>query len=146
MLTLDEVQERAKKAGAPVAERTLWKYIVAGLLPRGEKLPGQGNVRFFPDDTVDRLAQLYWVNKEVGIPLPVLRRSLLYLREGEHWESTMVKLQPSALDLIVWWAGAMANMRVLHRPSLDDNDLTTLCTRVNAMFEKLGVNKDKFHE
>lgn len=142
MLTLDEVQERAKKAGAPVAERTLWKYIIAGLLPRGEKVPGQGNVLFFPDDTADRLAQLYWVNKEVGIPLPVLRKSLLYLREGEHWGSTMASLRPSALDLIVWWAGAMANLHVLRKPSLDDKDLVALSMRVKIMFERLGVTDD----
>jgi hypothetical protein len=139
MLTLDEIQERAKKAGAPVTERTVWKYITMGLLPRGEKLPGQGNVRFYSDDTADQLVQLYWLNKRVGIPLAVLHKSKLYLREGEHWASVARPLKPSALDLIVWWAGAMANMRVLDKPSLDREDLAALFARVNVIFHKLGV-------
>lgn len=146
MLTLTEVQERAKQAGAPVAERTFWKYILTGLLPRGEKLAGQGNVLFFPDDTPDRLAQLHWLNKDVGIPLSVLRDSSLYLREGEHWSSALRPLQPSALDLIVWWAGVMANLHVLHKPSLDEEDLVALSMRVKVMFRKFGIEEDKSHE
>lgn len=146
MLTLTEVQERAKQAGAPVAERTFWKYILTGLLPRGEKLPGQGNVLFFPDDTPDRLAQLHWLNKDVGIPLSVLRNSSLYLREGEHWSSGLRPLQPSALDLVVWWAGTMANLHVLQKERLDDKDLWALSIRVKTMFEKLGVTADGRHQ
>ena len=95
MLTLDEVQERAKKAGAPIADRTFWKYVRLGLVPNGEAVPGTGHKRFFPDDLPDRIVQLNWLNKDVGIPLPVLHKSLLYLREGEHWESAVMKREPS---------------------------------------------------
>ena len=50
MLTLDEVQERTKKAGVPIADRTFWSYVRLGLLPNGEAIPGAGHKRFFPDD------------------------------------------------------------------------------------------------
>jgi len=141
VLTLNEVEERTRKTGMPVAERTLWKYIKMGLLPAGEKLAGHGNVLYFPDETPDRITQLHWLNKEVGIPLPVLQRSLFYLREGEHWESIAMKKPPSPLDLIVSWAGVMANMHIVHKPELDRGDLTALFEHLKKMFEKLGVRE-----
>ena len=141
MLTLDEVQERARKAGAPIADRTFWKYVRLGLLPNGETVPGTGHKRFFPDDLPDRIVQLNWLNKDVGIPLPVLHKSLLYLREGEHWESAVMRREPSPLDLIVSWAGVMANMHIVHKPELDRGDLTAVFGRLKVMFEKLGVRE-----
>jgi len=141
MLTLDEVQERTKKAGVPIADRTFWKYVRLGLLPNGETVPGTGHKRFFPDDIPDRIVQLNWLNKDVGIPLPVLRKSLLYLREGEHWHFSVIRQKPSPLDLIVSWAGIMANMHLVHKPNLDHEDLTVLLQRLKTMFEKLGVRE-----
>jgi hypothetical protein len=141
MLTLDEVQERTKKAGAPIADRTFWKYVRLGLLPNGETVPGTGHKRFFHDDLPDRIIQLHWLNKDVGIPLPVLHKSQLYLREGEHWESAVMRREPSPLDLIVSWAGVMANMGLVHKPRLDQGDLTALFGRLKTMFEKLGVRE-----
>src|ERR1700733_6761405 len=105
MLTLDEVQDRTRQAGVPIADRTFWSYVRLGLLPNGETIPGTGHKRFFEDDVPDRIIQLHWLNKDVGIPLSVLRQSLLYLREGEHWESAVMRQAPSPLDLIVSWAG-----------------------------------------
>jgi hypothetical protein len=139
MLTLDEVQERARKAGTPIADRTFWKYVRLGLLPNGETVPGTGHKRFFPDDLPDRIVQLNWLNKDVGIPLPVLHKSLLYLREGEHWESPVMRREPSPLDLIVSWAGVMANMHIVHKPGLDLEDVKALFGRLKTMVEKLGV-------
>lgn len=141
MLTLDEVQERVRKAGAPIADRTFWKYVGLGLLPNGETVPGTGHKRFFPDDLPDRIVQLNWLNKNVGIPLSVLHKSLLYLREGEHWESAVMRREPSPLDLIVSWAGVMANMGIVHKPSLAHEDLTALLGRLKLMFEKFGVRE-----
>ena len=139
MLTLDEVQERTKKAGVPIADRTFWSYVRLGLLPNGKAVPGAGHKRFFPDDLPDRIIQLNWLNKDVGIPLHVLRNSVLYLREGEHWDSVVMRKEPSPLDLIVSWAGVMANMHIVHKPGLDHGDLTALFGRLKTMFEKLGV-------
>ena len=141
MLTLDEVQERTKKVGVPIADRTFWSYVRLGLLPNGEAVPGAGHKRFFPDDLPDRIIQLNWLNKDVGIPLHVLRNSVLYLREGEHWDSAVMRQEPSPLDLIVSWAGIMANMHIVHKPGLDQEDLTALFGRLKTMFEKLGVRE-----
>jgi hypothetical protein len=141
MLTLDEVQERTKKAGVPIADRTFWSYVRLGLLANGETVPGAGHKRFFPDDLPDRIIQLNWLNKDVGIPLHVLRNSVLYLREGEHWDSVVMRKEPSPLDLIVSWAGVMANMHIVHKPGLDQEDLTALFARLKTMFEKLGVRE-----
>ena len=140
MLTLDEVQERAKEAGVPIADRTFWSYVRLGLLPNGETVPGAGHKRFFPDDLPDRIIQLNWLNKDVGIPLHVLRNSVLYLREGEHWNSAVMRKEPSPLDLIVSWAGVMANMHIVHKPSLNHEDLTALFERLKTMFEKLRLH------
>ena len=143
MLTLDEVQERTRKAGVPIADRTFWSYVRLGLLPNGEAVPGAGHKRFFPDDLPDRIVQLNWLNKDVGIPLHVLRNSVLYLREGEHWDSAVMRKEPSPLDLIVSWAGIMANMQIVHKTSLDSDDLTALFERLKTMFKKLGVRASR---
>jgi hypothetical protein len=66
---------------------------------------------------------------------------MLYLREGEHWDSTVMKQEPSPLDLIVLWAGVMANMGLVHKPRLDHEDVTALFGRLKVMFEKLGVRE-----
>jgi hypothetical protein len=116
-----------------------------GLLPNGETVPGTGHKRFFPDDVPDRIVQLNWLNKYAGIPLPVLRRSWLYLREGEHWETTVMKQEPSPLDLIVSLAGIMTNMGLVEKPGLDQRDLTALFGRLRVMFEKLGA-RNPSHE
>jgi hypothetical protein len=141
MLTLDEVQERTKDVGVPIADRTFWKYVGLGLLPNGETVPGTGHKRFFPDDLPDRIIQLNWLNKHVGIPLPVLRKSLLYLREGQHWNSSVMRQEPSPLDLIVSWAGVMSNLQMVQKPRLDHQDLTALFVHLKKMFEKLGVDE-----
>jgi hypothetical protein len=141
MLTLDEVQERTKKAGTPIADRTFWKYVRLGLLPSGETIPGTGHKRFFPDDVPDRIIQLDWLNKEVGIPLAVLRRSLLYLREGEHWDAAVMRKELSPLDLIVSLAGLMANMGLVHEPNLDQEDMSALRQRLNEMLTRWSVHQ-----
>lgn len=140
MLTLDEVQARTAKVGVPIADRTFWKYVRLGLLPSGETVPGKGHKRFFRDDLPDRIVQLNWLNKDVGIPLPVLRNSFLYLLEGEHWNSAVMMQEPSPLDLIVSWAGVMANMGLVHKTTLDRKDVSALFGRLNLMFQKLGVD------
>jgi hypothetical protein len=111
------------------------------LLPNGETVPGTGHKRFFPDDLPDRIVQLNWLNKEVGIPLPVLRKSLLYWREGQHWNSTVMRQEPSPLDLIVSWAGVMSSLQMVQKPRLDHEDLTALFEHLKKMFEKLGVDE-----
>jgi hypothetical protein len=65
----------------------------------------------------------------------------LYLQEGESWVSTVMRRQPSPLDLIVSWAGVMANMNLVHKPRLDREDLTALFARLKVMFEKLGAHE-----
>jgi hypothetical protein len=140
LLTLHEVEERAKRSGVAVPARTLWEYLHSGLLPQGHKIPGRGNVLYYPDDTADRLIQVYWLNKKMGIPIGVLRNSV-YLAEGEQWDSSVVRRQPSPLDLIVSWAGVMANMRLMHKPTLDHKDLGALFGRLKKMFEKLGIRE-----
>jgi hypothetical protein len=140
LLTLHEVEERAKRSGVAVPARTLWEYLHSRLLPQGHKIPGRGNVLYYPEDTPERLIQVYWLNKKMGIPIGVLRSSL-YLREGEHWDSSVVRRQPSPLDLIVSWAGVMADMRLLHKPGLDHEDLGALFGRLKQMFEKLGIRE-----
>ena len=140
LLTLTEVQERANRFGVTVPPRTLWEYLHSRLLPQGHKIPGHGNVLYYPEDAPDRLIQIYWLNKRMGIPISVLRESL-YLEDVESWDSTVIRKRPSPLDLIVSWAGVMANMHIVHKPGLDQQDLTALFGRLKKMFEKLGVRE-----
>ena len=51
VLTLSEVLARARKLGVKCSESAFWKYYKLGLVPKGEKLPGRGNVLYFPDGT-----------------------------------------------------------------------------------------------
>lgn len=140
LLTLSEVQERASKFGVTVPARTLWEYLHSRLLPQGHKIPGHGNVLYYPEDAPDRLIQVYWLNKRMGIPISVLCRSL-YLQEGESWDSTVIRKQPSPLDLIVSLAGLMANMGLVHKPSLGQEDMSALRQRLNEMLTRWSVHQ-----
>jgi DNA-binding transcriptional MerR regulator len=112
-----------------------------GLLPQGEKYPGMGNIFYFSDDTAERLMRIQSLKKDLGIPLRVIKKCLLYLLEDQPWDVTLARKQPSALDLTVWWAGQMATLRLLRKPSVDQSDLVTLFGRVKAMFEAFGVGR-----
>ena len=141
MLTLEEVGRETRKMGVAVTPRTFWRYIELGLLPEGQKFPGMGNLFYFPDETPTWLVQIQTLKKDLGIPLRVIKKSLLYLLEDEPWNKTLARKQPSALDLIVWWAGQMARLRLLRKPSVDHSDLVALFGRVKGMFEAFGVGK-----
>jgi hypothetical protein len=135
LLTLNEVEERAKRHGVTVASRTLWEYVHAKLLPQGNKIPGRGNVLYYPEYAVERLVQVYWLNKKMGVPISVLKRSSDFLEEDD-WASSNVSRHPSPLDVVVTCAGLMANMGIVHKTRLGDEDLATLLQRVKTMFEK----------
>jgi hypothetical protein len=76
--------------GVDFAPRTFWKYVDMKLIPQGRKLPGQGNLFFFPSDTPERIAQLSSLNKDLGFPLGLLQRTLRYLLTSEPWATTVV--------------------------------------------------------
>jgi hypothetical protein len=74
MITVRAVMSQAKKLGVGCTKRTFWHYDKLGLLPRGRKVPGYGNVMFFPDDTAARLWLIGFLTKELGFSLTDLRR------------------------------------------------------------------------
>ena len=139
--TLEQVRDEVREMGVAVTPRTFWRYIEMGLLPQGEKYPGMGNIFYFSDDTPERVMRIQTLKKNLGIPLRLIKKSLLYLLEDQPWDMTLARKQPSAPDLIVWWAGQMAGLRLLRKPSLDQGDLVTLFQRVKGMFEAFGVGK-----
>lgn len=139
MLTLAQIRQEARDLGAEVTPRTFWRYVEMGLLPQGQGFPGQGNIFFFPEDTPQRIAQIQTLKQDLGIPIHLIQKSLLYLFEDEPWSKTVVRKPPSAPDLIVWLAGVMANMHMVHKRGLDHEDLTALFVRLKTMFGKLGV-------
>lgn len=138
-LTLEQVRRETRKMGVNITPRTFWRYIELGLLPRGQKYPGQGNVFFFPEDTPQRIVQIQTLKKELGIPLHVIRKSLLFLLEDQPWDKTVIRRQPSGLDLIVWFAGVIARLRLVHKQKLERDDCAALFARVKPMFEAFGV-------
>jgi hypothetical protein len=139
LLTLNEVAERARRFDVAVPPRTLWEYLRSNLLPQGKKISGQGNVLYYPEYAPDRLVQVYWLNKKLGIPISVLQESS-YFVEGERWEVTNVSRHPSPLDVIVTCAGLMARMGIVHKTKLRDEDLAALFEHLKTRFERWRVD------
>lgn len=69
MKTVSQILDEAQKNGIPCTERTFWKYHKLGLLPEGQKLPGRGNVAYFPDDTLLRLWLIAFLKSEMNLNL-----------------------------------------------------------------------------
>jgi hypothetical protein len=125
--------------GVEFAPRTFWKYVDMGLLPEGRKLPGQGNLFFFPSDTPERIAQLSSLNKDIGFPLSLLQRTLRYLLTDEPWATPALPQPPSGTEFIVWLAGFMANQKLLTKSNLEQADLAEISKRLQGLFETFGV-------
>lgn len=138
-LTLEQVRREARQRGAAITPRTFWRYVELGLLPQGQRYPGMGNIFYFPDDTPERIVQIQSLKKGLGIPIHLIQKSLLYLIEDEPWGATLVRKQPSASDLIVWWAGVMARLGLVQKPKLEDEDFIALFAKVKPMFEAFGI-------
>lgn len=60
MIPLEEVLKRAQSLGFTITRRTFWRYWKQGLLHQGEKIPGRGNVLYFPEDVVEELSIIHW--------------------------------------------------------------------------------------
>src|SRR5215469_9050610 len=69
MKTLNAILDDAKRFRIPCTERTFWKYYKLGLLPEGRKIPGKGNVVFFPNDTLLRLWLIAFMKEEMNSSL-----------------------------------------------------------------------------
>jgi DNA-binding transcriptional MerR regulator len=54
---------------AGCTERTFWKYHKLGLVPEGQKVPGNGNVAYFPDDTPLRLWLINFLTRQLEFSL-----------------------------------------------------------------------------
>jgi hypothetical protein len=139
MLTLEEILHKLRGMGVEFAPRTFWKYVDMGLLQEGRKLPGRGNVFFFPEDTPERIRQLYTLNKDVGFPLQLLRQTLLFLLVDKPWDKNVVPKSPSGTEFLVWLAGFMANQQLLNKPNLEQKDFEELNERLRGLFKTFGV-------
>lgn len=68
-MTLSQVLLAAHDLHAECTERTFWKYHKLGLVPEGQKIPGQGNVRYFPRDTPFRLWLINFLTRQLEFSL-----------------------------------------------------------------------------
>src|SRR5579862_1514661 len=100
-LTLSDIEAITKEWGFNFNVRTFWKYYRMGLLPKGEKIRGRGNVMYFPPETPQRLFAVHWLSTVVGIPLAEIKRMANNRCEN-----------PTALDVIVRMASAIADLHL----------------------------------
>ncbi len=136
-LTLSEVLGELRQAGFRSTARTFWKYTGLGLLPKGKKIPGRGNVLYFPADTVKRLRTIDFLNKKVGIPLHQLRRMRDWF-QGEDFSRTVLwQGNPTPLRLVAWFASALAESGLLQKKKLSRTDLEELSTIRDELTEAL---------
>jgi hypothetical protein len=142
MLTLEQIQHETKKMGVSITPRSFWRYIELGLLPQGEKYPGQGNVFFFPDYVPERIFRIQTLKRDLGIHLRHIQNSLLYLVEDEPWDKTVVRTKPTGVDLLVWWAALLARLRLFRKPRSEQDDLNALYTEAMQMFSSFGVAQE----
>jgi hypothetical protein len=61
MMSLKNILDALSKQGISVSEMTFWRYVEAGVVPPGEKVPGRGNRRYWSDDVVERVACATWL-------------------------------------------------------------------------------------
>src|SRR5438552_920524 len=98
MLTLEQIRQEAKNLGVDVTPRTFWRYVEMGLVPQGQRFSGQGNILYFAEDIPQRIVQIQTLKQDLGIPIHLIQRSLLYLLEDEPWSRTDIRKPPSAPD------------------------------------------------
>ncbi len=132
MITLEQICSDLKDMKVNFAPRTFWRYIELGLLPKGQKLKGKGNILYFPEDTVKRIAQIEFLKQDLGLPLRLLRKSSSHVLQDRFWESA--DKHPLAIDLIVWWAGVIARLDLESNTSLSTEDLVLLSEKTRIMF------------
>ena len=125
LLSLSEVLGELRQAGFRFTARTFWKYAGLGLLPKGKKIPGRGNVLYFPADTVKRLRTIDFLNKEVGIPLNKLRRMRDWF-QGDDFSRSVLWQNPTPLRLVAWFASALAETGLLQKKRLSRADVAEL--------------------
>lgn len=125
LLTLSEVLGELRQAGFRSTARTFWKYAGLGLLPKGKKIPGRGNVLYFPAGTVKRLRTIDFLNKDVGIPLHQLRRMRDWF-QGEDFSRSVLWQDPTPLRLVAWFASALAETGLFGKQKLSQADLAVL--------------------
>ena len=141
MKTLEQVNREMKQAGVNITSRTFWRYVEMGLVPEGRKFEGMGNIFFFEDYVPERIVQIQILKKRLGMPLHIIRKSLLFLTEDQPWNKTVVRKQPSGVEMIFWWTGIMARLRLLDKPKLEPVDFQDLFKPVKQMFEAFGVRE-----
>lgn len=67
--SLSDIRRRAQKLGVKCTVRTFWRYYNLGMLPKGRKFPGYGNVLWFRPGTEIVLWWVEFLSTTVGIPL-----------------------------------------------------------------------------
>jgi hypothetical protein len=127
MLTMTDVRNVTKKWGFNFSPQVFWKYHKMGLLPKGEKIKGRGNVVYFPESTPQRLFAVHWMTNVVGIPLPEMKRI-----NNRRWDS------PTAMDIIVLMTLAIADLELWDK-RLSKEELATLAQTIKERFESIGV-------
>ena len=74
MNTVAEVLKQARRQGLDCSRRTFWNYYLSGFLPKGHKIPGKGNVLYFPGETVLRLRIIQFLMEQLDFRLSELSR------------------------------------------------------------------------
>jgi len=74
-IPLTEILQQARTLGVKISVRTFWKYYEAGLLPKGKKIAGRGNVAYFPSKTVFYLYFAAFLKSWRPLPLSVAARA-----------------------------------------------------------------------
>lgn len=125
-LTLSDVLGELRQAGLRNTARTFWKYAGLGLLPKGEKIAGRGNVLYFPADTVKRLRTIDFLNKDVGIPLRQLGKMRDWFQGEDFGRAVLWQKNPTPLRLVAWFASALADTGLLEKKRLSRPDVAEL--------------------
>jgi hypothetical protein len=142
MLTLEQVRGKTGEMGVNITPRTFWRYVELGLIAQGEKHPGMGNVFYFADDTPARIVQIQTLKNDLGIPLRLIRKSLLFVLEDRPWDKSLVRKVPSGVDLIVWWAGLITRLGLVHKPKIQEADFHALLEKLKPLFDSFLVRDE----
>ena len=131
MVTLTDIQQELKKLGYNVAPRTFWRYYRSGVLPKGEKLAGRGNVLYFPDNAAEVLMRVMWLHEAMRLPLKSLRKM-----QRTDKQTPITNL--TAVELLAALGSVLAAPEWCEK-KLTRDDIAQIAQEVRQVFERFGV-------
>jgi len=137
-MTLADILTGVRSGGVPFTARTFWKYYQLGLLPKGRKLQGRGNVLYFPPQTPQRILWIDVLNKKVGIGLEALAKHREWL-DGIDLKGLLRGPHPNPQRFVIWLAFLMDRQGLWRKGKLTPEDVNRFADALTHQAQMAGL-------